>query len=300
MVTDFGIDFFPIHCGKLRRYFSFQNFLDFFKFFIGIFQSFIIIGEIKPDVVFSKGGFVGLPVVIGAFFRRKKCFIHESDLTPGLANRISLKFCDKVFVSFIETKKFIKKFKGEIIFSGSPVREEIFHANKENAEKILNFKNKKPIIFVIGGSTGAKQLNDLISKSAKVLFKEFNIIHQFGKNKKIDINNESYRGFDFIKEEYFDFLALSDLVISRAGANALFELEVAKKNALIIPMESGRGDQVLNAQIFGDKIGWTILKGNFEVKDFIESINISIAKQNLNFSKFKNATKLIADKLMES
>lgn len=300
MVKEFGVKFYPIYCGKLRRYFSFQNFLDFFKFLAGIFQSFMIIGKIKPDIVFSKGGFVSLPVVIGAFFRRVPSFIHESDLSPGLANRISFRMCKKAFLSFEESKKYLKNFKGEIIVSGSPVREEIVSGNSERALKSLKFGDKKPIIFVIGGSTGAKQINDLIFEAKDQLLKNFNIIHQCGSGKILEINDKGYRAFGFIKEEYFDFLALSDLVVSRAGANALFELAIAKKKALIIPMGSGRGDQLQNAKLFSKKIGWEVLSGNISVKDFVKSVKIASENKNLRFESFQNGTKIIADKLIEN
>lgn len=300
MVKDAGVKFYPIYCGKLRRYFSFQNFLDFFKVLAGIFQSFFIIGKISPDIVFSKGGFVSLPVVVGAYLRGVPSYIHESDLSPGLANRISVRMCKKVFLSFEESRNYLRKFKGEIIVSGSPVRDEILNGNRERALKSLKLEEKKPVIFVIGGSTGAKQINDLIFESADEILKTFNIIHQCGSGKMLEIKNKGYRAFGFIKEEYFDFIALADLVVTRAGANALFELAIAKKKALVIPMESGRGDQAENAKLFSKKIGWKVLRGNISVKDFVNSIKIVSENKNLTFKDFENGTTIIADKLLKN
>jgi UDP-N-acetylglucosamine--N-acetylmuramyl-(pentapeptide) pyrophosphoryl-undecaprenol N-acetylglucosamine transferase len=179
MVNEVGVRFYPIYCGKLRRYFSWQNFSDFFKFIAGIFQSFFIIGKTSPDLVFSKGGFVSLPVVIAAFLRRVPVFLHESDVTPGLANKIALRMCEVAFLSFEESKKYLKKFKGKIVVSGSPIREDVLNGSAEKAKRFLGFKKEKPVLFVVGGSTGSKQINDLVFEAKDELEKKFNIIHQF-------------------------------------------------------------------------------------------------------------------------
>jgi UDP-N-acetylglucosamine--N-acetylmuramyl-(pentapeptide) pyrophosphoryl-undecaprenol N-acetylglucosamine transferase len=292
------ICFYPIYCGKLRRYFSWQNFSDFFRFLAGIWQSFFIIGKIKPNILFSKGGFVSLPVVLGAYLRRVPIFVHESDLSPGLANRLSFRFAKIIFLSFEESKKYLKKFKGEICISGTPVREEVLKGSKERASKLLAFKNNLKTIFFIGGSTGAMQINKLIEDNFMELKEKFNIIHQSGEGKNIKIKDDNYRQFSYIKDEFADFLALSDIVVSRAGANSLFELALLKKKALIIPMESGRGDQILNADIFSKKMGWPVLKGKIKSKDFLDSIKMALENTRNECDYFKNGSVRISEKIL--
>ncbi len=300
LIKDLGIEFFPIKCGKLRRYFSWENYLDFFKFIIGIFQSYFLIRKIKPDLLFSKGGYVSLPVVIGAYLRSVPVYIHESDLSPGLANKISSKFADKIFLSFPESKDYFSKFKGEIIVTGTPIREELFQGNKEKALKFLKFESKKPILFIIGGSLGASQINNLVKNSFKELCEKFNIVHQSGSGKSLALKDPSYREFPFIKEEFSDILAVSDLVVSRAGSNSLFEMALLRKKAVIIPMEAGRGDQVENAEIFSKELSWPVLKGEISVQDFLKSISIAMSEKIKASDKFKNGAETISLNILKN
>ena len=159
-----GIHFEAISTGKLRRYFDLNNFLDLFRIPLGIFQAWIILGRLKPDLVFSKGGFVGFPVVVAAWLRRIPVLIHESDAIPGLTTKISAPFAKKILLGFSEAKHEMGKHKKKCIFVGNPVRSEIFNGSIAKGKKLTGFKCKKPVLLVMGGSSGAQQINQIIKK----------------------------------------------------------------------------------------------------------------------------------------
>ncbi|HLD34669.1 MAG TPA: glycosyltransferase, partial [Patescibacteria group bacterium] len=182
-----------IVCGKLRRYFSFRNFVDFFKVPIGVIQSFFIVLKFRPEVLFSKGGFVAVPVVIGARIARLfggraagggtvRIFIHESDVVPGLANRICARFADKIFVSFNESVKFFgKRAAGKVVVVGNPVRREIFDGSREAGLKMCGFNRFKSVILAMGGSQGALQINNLVWNNLDEILKKYQVVHIVGK-----------------------------------------------------------------------------------------------------------------------
>lgn len=252
IIEDEKIKYHYISTGKIRRYFDLKNISDPFKVIKGIFQAYNIIRHEKPDIVFSKGGFVSVPVVIGAYFCKVPVIAHESDITPGLANKISIPYCTKVCVTFPETLKNIKNGKG--ILTGTPIRQQLLNGSKLKGKKICGFDNDKSVIMAIGGSLGAKFINDIIRENIKKLSTKYNVIHICGKNnidKKYD-NIKNYVQFEYLNDELADLYALSDIIVSRAGANVIFELLELKKPNILIPLSKkvSRGDQVLNAESF--------------------------------------------------
>lgn len=268
-----GLPYFEISSGKVRRYFDLKNFSDPFKVVKGITDALRILGKEKPDVVFSKGGFVTVPVIIAASMKKIPVVSHESDFTPGLANKMAAPFCDKLCVTFPESLKHIKGDNG--ILTGTPIREELLKGSREKGEKFCGFAKSKPVLLIIGGSLGSKVINDSIRGNINSLLVGFNIIHLCGKN---NIDNslkgkEGYLQFEYISDELPDLMAYSDFVVSRAGANAIFELLALKKPHILIPLsaKASRGDQVLNANSF-KKSGYSmVIEEENLTKELLES-----------------------------
>ncbi|MCR4807221.1 MAG: undecaprenyldiphospho-muramoylpentapeptide beta-N-acetylglucosaminyltransferase [Lachnospiraceae bacterium] len=252
LMEDIGIPYHAIASGKLRRYFSLQNFTDPFRVLKGFFQANKLIKELKPDVVFSKGGFVAVPVVIAAGLNHVPAIIHESDMTPGLANKLCFKSAKKICCNFPETVSLLPSDKA--VLSGSPIRKELLSGDAGAGRDFTGFKDDKPVIMAIGGSLGAANVNTAIRSILPKLLEKYNLIHLTGKGKADDSLNglDGYKQYEYIKDELKDLFALSDIVVSRAGANAICELLALKKPNLLIPLpsKSSRGDQLLNAESF--------------------------------------------------
>ena len=252
LIEPFGIPYHGISSGKLRRYFSVQNFTDPFRVIKGFGEARKLIKDLKPDVIFSKGGFVSVPVVLAG----KKCkvpvIIHESDMTPGLANKIAIPSASKVCCNFPETLENLPK--GKAVLTGSPIRQELLSGNKIAAMDMCGFTADKPVILVIGGSLGSVIVNNAVREALPELLNHFQIIHLCGKGKTDESlkNTKGYCQFEYIKNELRDIFALADIVISRAGANAICELLALRKPNLLIPLsaKASRGDQILNARSF--------------------------------------------------
>lgn len=247
-----NIPYFEISCGKLRRYFDIKNFSDPFKVIKGIFDANKILKKEKPDVVFSKGGFVAVPVVISAYLNKIPVIAHESDLTPGLANKLSAPYCTKLCVTFPESIKHIKEDKG--VLTGTPIREELLLGSREKGLSLCGFTQNRPVLLIIGGSLGSKYINDLVRNSLMELLKKYNVIHICGKG-NFDENLaklQGYKQFEYITEELPHIMKAADMVVSRAGANAIYEFLALRKPNLLIPLskKSSRGDQILNAESF--------------------------------------------------
>lgn len=252
LIEDFDIPYYGVPVGKLRRYLDPKNFTDPFKVIKGYSEAKKYLKEIKPNVVFSKGGYVSVPIVRAAASLKIPCIIHESDLTPGLANKLCIPKAQKVCCNFPETFAKLPKNKAEL--TGSPVRAELFTGNAEAAREMCGFNFEKPVIMVIGGSTGSVAINKAVRKALPELLKDFQIVHLCG-NGRIDnllLTTEGYKQYEYLKGELKDVMALSDLVISRAGANAICELLSLRKPNLLIPLSkaASRGDQILNASSF--------------------------------------------------
>ena len=252
LIEPFGIPYHGISSGKLRRYFSVKNFTDPFRVVKGFSEARKLIKDLKPDVIFSKGGFVSVPVVLAG----KKCkvpvIIHESDMTPGLANKIAIPSAVKVCCNFPETLDCLPK--GKAILTGSPIRQELLSGNKIAAMDLCGFTADKPVILVIGGSLGSVIVNNAVRQGLPKLLEDFQIIHLCGKGKTDESlkDTKGYCQFEYVKDELRDIFALSDIVISRAGANAICELLALRKPNLLIPLSANasRGDQILNARSF--------------------------------------------------
>lgn len=252
LIEPFGIPYHGISSGKLRRYFSVQNFTDPFRVLKGFREAHKLIRQLKSDVIFSKGGFVSVPVVLAGKRCKVPVIIHESDMTPGLANKIAIPSAAKVCCNFPETLKSLPE--GKAVLTGSPIRQELLSGNKIAAMDMCHFTSDKPVILVIGGSLGAVAVNNAVREALPELLKDFQIIHLCGKGKMDESlkDVEGYCQFEYIKNELRNLFALADIVISRAGANAICELLALHKPNLLIPLSANasRGDQILNARSF--------------------------------------------------
>ena len=252
LIEEFHIPYYGISSGKLRRYFDPKNFSDPFKVLKGIGEARRTLKELKPDIVFSKGGFVSVPVVLAAQRLHIPVIIHESDLTPGLANKICIPSAAKVCCNFPETLSHLPA--GKAVLTGSPIRQELLRGNAIAALEFCHFTANKPVILVMGGSLGSAAINDTIRGVLPELLKNFQVIHLCGKG-KLDphlTDVQGYVQFEYIKDELRDLFALADIVISRAGANAICELLALHKPNILIPLsaKASRGDQILNARSF--------------------------------------------------
>lgn len=244
LVPRAGIRFESVSVGKFRRYFSIANFIDLFRIPFGVFSAWVKIGRIKPDLVFSKGGFVSFPVVVAARLRGVPVLTHESDAILGLATRLIAPFADKVLLGW--DLPLGKKY----MYVGNPVREEILKGHARGALSICGFDGTRPVLFVMGGSTGSKALNDIVSKEKNGLLKHYDIVHITGDGKGRLKREKHYYSTPYMHEEIKDFFALASLALSRAGANALAELETLQIPTLLYPLglEGSRGDQIANAR----------------------------------------------------
>lgn len=282
--------FYGIPSGKLRRYLSFKNFLDLFKIFAGFVSSFFILLKIKPDVLFSKGGFVSVPPCISAKLLKIPVYTHECDFTPGLATRINSKSAKHILLSYEETKNYLSDFaKKKSIVTGNPVRPVFYSADAENGRKFLGIENNaKPVLLVVGGSLGARQINDLIKENIQWLCENFIVVHQTGaknvedayiENSSEEIKN-NYKPYAFIYKEMPDVIAASDVVLSRAGANSIWECAVLHKPMVLIPLcgSGTRGDQEDNA-------------GFFEKSDSA----VVLARENANAENLKKQLSLLLE-----
>jgi UDP-N-acetylglucosamine--N-acetylmuramyl-(pentapeptide) pyrophosphoryl-undecaprenol N-acetylglucosamine transferase len=248
-----NIPYYGISSGKLRRYFDWKNFSDPFKVLKGYSQAISLMKKLKPDILFSKGGFVSVPVVLAASHCHIPAIIHESDITPGLANRIAVRGAKKVCCNFPETMKYLPENKA--VLTGSPIRQELFHGDAVRARKFCGFSDdSKPVLLIVGGSSGSKVVNEAVREILPQLLPDFNIIHLCGKgNLEESMKSLSgYAQFEYIGKELPDLFALADLAVSRAGANAICELLALHKPNILIPLSAAasRGDQILNAKSF--------------------------------------------------
>ena len=246
-----GVIYHGVKTGKLRRYFDWKNFTDPFRVAAGAFQSAHLMGKIKPDVCFSKGGFVAVPVVFGAWLHHVPVVCHESDLTPGLANKLSRPFVRRIATTFPECAQMLGA-KAEMV--GTPLRPELFRGSRAKGLSFLRFNGTKPVLLMMGGSLGAVKLNDCLREILPELTKTFDIIHLCGKGNLDEAlqNRTDYKQFEYVSEGLNDLFAAADFVVSRAGSNSISEFLALKKPSLLIPLSAraSRGDQILNAASF--------------------------------------------------
>lgn len=269
------VPYFAISSGKLRRYFDLKNFSDPFKVGLGFFQALNILRKERPNLVFSKGGYVSVPVVAAASFLKIPVLAHESDITPGLANRMAGRFADKLLVTFPDT---LKEVGDKGILVGSPIRAELFTGDALKAKKAAGFIQDKPVILVMGGSIGSVKINESLRAILPVLLEQFNVIHLCGKN-NLDPQLDAltgYKQYEYLSGEMKDVLNAADLIVSRAGANAIFEFVTLGKPNLLIPLSlsASRGDQIKNAESFQNK-GYSMVLEEEKVTD--ESLQRAIS-----------------------
>lgn len=248
------IKYYPISSGKLRRYISLENAKDVFKVLKGILDARKVLKKEKPDLLFSKGGFVSVPVVIAAKSLNIPTIIHESDLTPGLANKIALKFAKKIYTTFEETLNYLPKEKADFI--GATIREDLKNGNAHNGYQLTGFNENKKVLLVMGGSLGSKKLNSIIRENLDALLQQYQVIHLTGIGlKDAQVKKSGYIQYEFVKEDLTDLLAITDTVISRAGSNAIYEFLTLRIPMLLVPLglDQSRGDQIDNANHFADK-----------------------------------------------
>lgn len=252
LIGDFNLPYVGISTGKFRRYLDLKNFTDPFRVIKGYAEARKFLRDYKPDVVFSKGGFVSVPVVRAASSLGIPCIIHESDMTPGLANKMCIPVARNICCNFPETLKELPEDKA--VLTGSPIRAELAQGNKLSGLDMCGFNANKPCIMVIGGSLGAANVNKAVRDALPRLLEDFQVVHLCGKDKvdNLLLNTPGYKQFEYVKAELKDLFAMADLVISRAGANAICELLALKKPNILIPLPaaSSRGDQLLNAKSF--------------------------------------------------
>ena len=298
-----------IVAGKIRRYVDrkslFENFIDVaFKIPFGIMQSFFYVFFLTPELIFSKGGFGSVPVVIAGWLLRVPVFIHESDSVPGLANKFLAKFSSKVFTSFPRTTEFRED---KMVLVGNPIRRELLDGSKEKATEIFKLTGRKPVILILGGSQGAERVNDLFLEILPEIIEEFEIIHQCGENNFERVDSESkvilkefmqkyYHPFPFLKEKDLkNAYAACDIIISRAGSGGIFEIAAAGKPSILIPLpESAQNHQVNNAYIYA-KTGASIVMetANFTPNFFFEQLKMLFENPE-KLKEMEEATKKFA------
>ncbi|MBQ9197914.1 MAG: undecaprenyldiphospho-muramoylpentapeptide beta-N-acetylglucosaminyltransferase [Clostridia bacterium] len=246
-----GVTYHAVKSGKLRRYHDWKNFTDPFRVIAGAFQSAHLMRRLKPDVLFSKGGFVSVPVVVGAWLNRVPTLCHESDLTPGLANKICSKFAQRIATTFPECAEALGK---KAVFTGTPLRPELFSGSREKGLEMAGFSPDKPVLLMMGGSLGAQSVNKALREALPQLLPRMQVLHICGRN-NLDESLNGLSGYwqaEFLTDRLPDAMAAADLILSRAGANALCEFQALGKPMLLIPYPKGasRGDQILNAASF--------------------------------------------------
>jgi len=289
LVEDVGIPYFGISSGKLRRYKSFKNATDIFRVGKGLLDAIGVIRKIKPDLVFSKGGFVVVPVIAAARLLRVKSVIHESDLTPGLANKLAMPFATTICVSFPETLRHVGK-KG--VLTGTPLRAELFKGERAVGFKFTGLNSAGlPVLLVTGGSQGANAINACVREALPGLLQKFQVVHLCGKGNLSGIGQAGYAEYEYINEAMADVLAMADIVVSRAGANTLFELAALGKPNLLVPLPASqsRGDQILNAASF-KKQGFSVVLPEEEMTEerLVRDIDCLFAQKEQFVQNMKN------------
>ncbi len=277
LIEDFELPYVGISTGKFRRYLDVKNFTDPFRVIKGYSEARKFLKEYAPDVVFSKGGFVSVPVVRAAASLKIPCIIHESDMTPGLANKLCFPVAKKVCCNFPETLKLLPE--GKAVLTGTPIREELAQGSRLAGLEMCGFTANKPVIMVIGGSLGAANVNKVVRDALPQLLEKYQVVHLCGKDKldNLLLTTPGYKQFEYLKAELKDIFAMADIVISRAGANAICELLALRKPNILIPLSaaSSRGDQILNADSFAAQ-GFSIVLAddeNLTIDLLVEKVN---------------------------
>lgn len=291
-----GIEYHSIKSGKFRRYFSFQNFIDPLNALIGVFQSMKLIRKFKPDVILSAGGFVSVPLIIAGKLKRKKTFVHQQDIVPGLANKLMARYAKVITVSF---KKSLDDFKGKNAkLTGNPVRQRIFQGNKDSALKTFQLESDLPTLVIMGGSLGAEKINQLVIDSVAKLIDFCQIIHLAGHGNIIEWVDKAqfgdkasrYHVYEYIHEELPDLYAVADLIVCRAGLSTLTEIAALRKPSMLIPIPNNQ--QEVNSEYFSKQNAVISLKqDDLEAEEFVRLIK-GMFDSN---SSLENLSRNIAD-----
>lgn len=251
-----GVPYHVVPSERLRRYASWRNLLTPFLVLKGLIAGALKVRKVKPAVLFSKGGFVSFPVVVGAWLNGIPVIIHESDLTPGLANKLSFPFADKICVGFKDAGKHISA-QQKVVFTGAPLRKAIFEADAARGREVFGLDPNRPTFMVTGGSLGARHINEVVRQALPSLLELGQVVHLCGKgNLDASVSDTpGYQQIEYLNEHFADLMAASDVIICRAGANTLMELAALKKPSLLIPLPtaSSRGDQLKNAESFAEQ-----------------------------------------------
>ena len=307
LITDAGIPYKGISSGKLRRYMNLKNLSDPFRVLKGIGEAKKILKIWRPDVIFSKGGFVAVPVVLAAKKLKIPVVIHESDMTPGLANRICLPTAVRVCCNFPETLKSLPE--GKAVLTGCPIRKELLSGSAEAGRAFTGLTGEKPVLMIIGGSLGSVKINTVVREALPQLLQEFQVIHLCGRGNLAPVpeGTEGYVQYEYISEELKDLFALADLAVSRAGANAICELAALRKPNLLIPLsaEASRGDQLLNAESFRKQGFSSVLQEEDLTADSLVTAiknvrdNQDVYRRAMEKSEGTNGTQAVVDVLEE-
>lgn len=308
IIKSLKIPYYRITTGKLHRYWTWKNLLTPFQLLLGIIQSFLICRKINPDVIFSKGGFVAFPVVIAAKLNAIPVVIHESDLTPGLTNRLCFPFAQLICITFPDTLKYFKK-SYKVLLTGMPIRDALLHGNSERGLQFCGFVNKsKPVLLIMGGGLGSNIINECIRRLINPLTEKFQVIHICGKNKSEAAFDgiKNYKQFEYLQDELADIFAITDLVISRAGATSIYEILALNKPNILLPLsrKASRGDQIDNAKYFSHLgLSKVIYFEEFSDENLLNTVsesyeNLDQLKTQLNRFKRLNATQIITEKLI--
>jgi UDP-N-acetylglucosamine--N-acetylmuramyl-(pentapeptide) pyrophosphoryl-undecaprenol N-acetylglucosamine transferase len=312
MIGALGIPYYCVSSGKLRRYFSWKNFIDPFFIIWGLVQSVVLCLRLRPDAVFSKGGFVSVPLVLAAWLLRVPVISHESDVTPGLANRLTYPFCKKICVTFEATARYLPK--GKVKVTGTPVRQSLASGDAKAGLEFLEFSGKKPVLLVFGGSLGAATINNQTRRVLPVLCQDFDVVHVVGNgNLNSALEEPCYVQKEFIGGQFGHVLAAATVVVSRAGANSIYELLMTRKPHLLIPLgkATSRGDQLDNARAFAN-LGFSrvlyeeALTSDQESDDvFVESVKAVLIHSDeitarLQSFEIKDSVNIIIELIQES
>lgn len=305
LIGKMDITYHSISSGKLRRYLSKENIKDIFKVIKGCYDARKVLKKSKPNVVFSKGGFVSVPVVIAARQLKIPVILHESDLTPGLANKLSVRFASKIFTSFEETLQYLPTEKSKAI--GSPIRKEILSGSAAKGKLFLGFTSQKPILTVMGGSLGAKKINEVVRDNLDTLLQTYQIVHLCGKGNLSEAHTgvNGYKQFEYVYEELADILVATEVVVTRGGSNSIFEFLALRIPMLIIPLTKlqSRGDQILNGKVFTENGYSYMIEEESLTKDhFLHTLkeiqgNRALMIEKMQQNKSKNALEEIIKEL---
>ncbi len=306
LLAPLGIPYHGIQAGKLRRYFSFENLVDSLRVAVGIVQAWRLLARIRPTVVFSKGGFVSFPVVVGAWLNGIPVVAHESDLTPGLANRLAQRFTTTLCVNFEGTRAQHAR----VVVTGTPLRRELLSGDGVRGRQRLGIDAERAVLLAVGGSLGATRLNEVLRAALDQLLLDYDVIHVCGAG-KIDASLGALRGYtqrEYVSDGWGDIIAAADIVLSRAGANALYEWLVLGKPHLLVPLSraASRGDQIENAA-YAESRGWSLVLAENELNS--ETLVAGVAKlaalsgefrHRMQEFRVRDSTSLIVDELSQA